>query len=90
MMLQYYFTGEVHDIECKPHGNSKRTTPYKRTRASTLSRLKTVCKDHLPSEACAIVEKEVGGIMNSECSGSLPRNVTFVGNCLIKRMKWLH
>ena len=34
--MQYFFTGEEHDIHVHAHGNSKGSTPYKRTRESTM------------------------------------------------------
>ena len=67
----YYFTGNAHDLPQLPHGNSKRGTPYKQTKKSALERPKAVCKNNLPSAACAIVEKETGGIVNADSSGSL-------------------
>ena len=68
----YYFTGNAHDLPQFPHGNSKRVTPCKRTKKSALERPKAVCKNNLPSAACAIVEKETGGIVNADSSGYLP------------------
>ena len=73
-MMQYYFTGDIHDLPNVPHGNSKGLTPYKCTKASTMKRLKEVCRTHLPSQACSIVESENGGVMDAESSGSLPRS----------------
>ena len=35
--------------------------------------IKEVCETKYPSDACAIVEHEVGGVMNAESSGSIPR-----------------
>ena len=73
VMLQYQFTGAPHVVMKCPHGNSKRTTPYKRTKKSTLDRLKELCQSNLPSQACATIEKEAGGIVNAESSGSIPQ-----------------
>ena len=73
VMLQYQFTGAPHAVMKYPHGNSKQTTPYKRTKKSTLDRLKELCQSNLPSQACATIEKEAGGTVNAESSGSIPR-----------------
>lgn len=72
-VMKYYFTGEEHDLPKVPHGNSKGGTPYKRTRPSTMKRLKEVCRTHLPSQACSVVENENGGIIDADSSGSIPR-----------------
>jgi hypothetical protein len=72
-IVQYQFSGEEHAVVKLPHGNSKRSTPYKRTKQSTLRRLKEVCETKNPSDACAIVEHEMGGILNADSSGSIPR-----------------
>ena len=62
-MVQYHFAGDKHEIVKVPHGNSKGSTPYKRTKQSTLDRLKEVCVSKYPSDACIIVEQEVGGVL---------------------------
>ena len=51
-LVQYYFTGEEHVIIKRPHGNSKGKSPYKRTKPSTMARMKELCsKPHMGAVA---------------------------------------
>lgn len=71
--MTYYLIGEEHEIANTPHGNSKKSTPYKCIKLSTLLCLNEICESILPSKAYSIVENDVGGIMNADSSGSLPK-----------------
>ena len=66
VLVQYFFTGQEHDIHVQPHGNSKGSTPYKRTRKSTMKCIKELSKQLGPRQAANKVREEVGGMMLQE------------------------
>ena len=46
-LIHYGFQREEHEIQHPPHRNaSKGSTPYKRTKPSTMQRIKEIAKDH--------------------------------------------
>ena len=75
--IHYGFQQEEHPIIHAPHHKSIGSTPYERTKPSTIQRLKEVCKDGKeknPKQILEIVDSEMGGIEESCNSSCLPRN----------------
>ena len=70
MLVQYYFTGNEHAIMKLPHGNSKSSTPYKRTKASVMNRMKSLCSDKSSVSAMETIDSEVGDIVGQASCGS--------------------
>jgi hypothetical protein len=62
-LIQYHFTRNDHVIIKSAHGNSKGKSPYKKTKPSTLTRMKELCKDQGPVETMEILDSEVGDIL---------------------------
>ena len=73
-MVQYYFTGNEHPIYKPPHGNSKSSTPYKRTQPSTMERMKELSGKLGPVATVEAIDKETGDIVGQKSSGSRLRN----------------
>ena len=82
-MVQYYFTGNEHPIYKPPHGNSKSSTPYKRTQPSTMERMKELSGKLGPVATVEAIDKETGDIVGQKSSGSRLRNTQQV--CNIRR-----
>ena len=81
--VHYGFQNEQHPIIHAPHRKSKGTTPYKRTKPTTIQRLKEVChdgKEKNPKQILEIVDSEMGGIEATSSSSYLPRNKQQVRN----------
>ena len=78
--MQYYFTGDEHVIIKPQHGNSKGSSPYKRTKPSTMARLKEVCQNLSPVGTMELIDEEVGDIIGQSSSGSRLRNLSQVYN----------
>jgi hypothetical protein len=68
-LVQYYFTGDEHIILKSAHGNAKGKSPYKRTRPSTMFRMKELSKDMGPVKTMEAMDDEVGDIVG-QCSSS--------------------
>ena len=79
-LIQYYFTGKEHSIYKPPHGNSKSSTPYKRTLPSTMNRMKTLASKNGPVAMMKIIDEEVGDVIGQHSAGSRLRNVQQVSN----------
>ena len=73
-LVQYHFQGDEHSIFVKPHGNSKRGEGYIRTMPSTLKLLDNVCTQQTPKQAVHTISSQLGGTVNAESAGLLPRN----------------
>ena len=63
-----------------PHANSKGSTPYKRTKPSTLARMKEISQVLKPKDVVATIDKEVGGIEMAASTSCLPRDKQQVKN----------
>ena len=72
--MHYGFQGAAHPLSHLPHANSKGSTPYKRTKPSTITRMKEMSRSMKPTEVLAAIDKEVGGIEGAESISSLPRD----------------
>ena len=72
VMVQYQSAGDKHEVVKLPHGYLKSSTSYICTKQSTSTDLKKMC-EQISSDACIIVENEVGGILNADSSCSKPR-----------------
>ena len=79
-MVQYYFTGKEHPIYKPPHGNSKSSTPYKRTQPSTMERMKELSSQLGPVATVEAIDKEIGDIVGQKSCGSRLRNTQQVCN----------
>ena len=55
--IQYRFSGREHPVTVKPHGNSKKKKPYKRTCPSTVKELEEETKFYPPKRAAFRVEQ---------------------------------
>jgi hypothetical protein len=80
LLVQYYFTGSEHPILKLPHGNSKSSSPYKRTKHSVLQRMKEICKDKDPVATMEVIDSEAGDVVGQSSAGSRLRNVRQVTN----------
>lgn len=80
--IHYGFQQEEYPIFHAPHRKSNGSTPYKRTKPSTIQRLKEVCKEgkENPKQMLENVDSEMGGIEESCSSSCLPRNKQQVQN----------
>ena len=78
--MQYSFDREEHQVDLKPHGNSKDEKPFTRTKPSTLSLLKESVKTKPPRKALREVENVLGGVMGAKLSCDLPRDRKQVKN----------
>ena len=76
--MQYYFTGKEHVIIKPKHGNSKGSTPYKRTKPSTIAHMKELCQDMGPVATMDVIDNDVGDIVGQTSSGSRLRNLSQV------------
>ncbi len=63
-----------------PHKTSKSSTPYKRTKPSTLQRMREVRKEHKPKDIVEIIDNEVGGIEGADSLSALTRDNQQVRN----------
>ena len=79
-LIQYYFTGKEHHIDKPPHGNSKSSTPYKRTMPSTMNRMKLLASESGPVATVEKVDEEVGDVIGQHSAGIRLRNVQQVSN----------
>ena len=62
-LIHYGFQCEEHEIQHPPHRNaSKGSTPYKRTKPSTMQRIKEIAKDHKAKEVIETIDSEKGSI----------------------------
>ncbi len=73
-LLQYYFDGPEIDIQIKPHGNSKSSSPFFRTSESAKKRHRELASTHTPKEAVYQATKMEGGEVEARGLSSLPRN----------------
>lgn len=77
-MVQYVNEGA--DVSLLPHGNSKSSDEYIRTKASTLKKVKESSKSSTPSTVYNAVFDASGGILDAPSVGSLPRNKRQIDN----------
>ena len=76
IFIQYLFDGMEHPVYPSAHGNCKRkrSSPYVRTKESTVQELRRESSAQTPKAAYHTVHKEKGGIMNAVSISDLPRN----------------
>ena len=79
-MLQYTFSGPEVDVKAKPHGNSKRATPYFRTSESTKQRIRELAAQTGPKSVVHKLTKEQGGEIQARGSAFLPRDRQQIAN----------
>ena len=63
-----------HDVTPSPHGNSRQSNSYVRTKESTVNMLRDESAVKPPKAAYHTVHKESGGILNASSVSDLPRN----------------
>ncbi len=78
--MHYGFQGHEHPLPNRPHQNSKSNTPYKRTKPSTLKRMRDVVKELNPKDVVELIDTEAGGIEESDSFSALPRDNEQVRN----------
>ena len=72
--MQYVFNNKEHAIELKPHGNSIGKTPYRRTKPSTLCKIKEGVTTKAPRQVLHEIENSMGGVINAQAGCDLPCN----------------
>lgn len=72
--VQYSFDRHEHSIDLKPHGNSKQNQPFRRTKPSTLTKLKVSIETKAPRKVLREVENLQGGIIGAKSACDLPRD----------------
>ena len=78
--MQYGFQGEEHPLPNVPHKNSKNSTPYKRTKPSTLQRVREIAKEQKPKNVIELIDDEVGGVEEADSLSALTRDNQQVRN----------
>ena len=74
------FDGPEIEVNTKPHGNSKGSTPYFRTSDSARQRLQTLAATQTPKVVIQTITQEVGGEINIETPSDAPRNRQQISN----------
>ncbi len=77
------FSGDEHEIHClKPHGNSKRKIPFRRTFQSTTKRLKESLNDKEKTVKSSLDQayRAVGDVIGARSLGQLPRGPVDIYN----------
>lgn len=76
-LVTYKFDGvPEHTVLVRPHGNSKRDRPYRRTMKSTKEQLEAKLKVSKPKDAIEAVFESKGGLLGASSAGQLPRGST--------------
>ena len=74
-LYSYGFQGAEHPIQHPPHQNARKgSTPYKRTKPSTMKRIKEIAKHHKAKEIIEIIDSEKGSIEHIDSVTDLPRD----------------
>ena len=68
------------DIQIKPHGNSKDSTPFFCTAQSAIKRHCEIATVSMPTEAIQLATKESGGELEATGLQKLPRNLDQIKN----------
>ena len=79
-MLQYWFDGPPIDVQIKPHGNSRGSTPFFRTAQSARKRHREIAAVSTPTEAIQLATNESGGELEATGLQKLPRNLDQIKN----------
>ena len=76
IFFQYLFDGIEHPVTPVLHGNDKRqfNPGYKRTKESTVKKLRDAASSRTPTVAYHVVHKEKGGLLHASSISDLPRN----------------
>ena len=72
--MQYSFDRYEHPVDLQPHGNSKGSKPFRRTKPSTISQLKVSVQTKAPRKALREIENLQGGITGAKSACDLPRD----------------
>lgn len=78
--LQYMFEGPEIQVQIKPHGNAKGSSPYFWTSDSTKEQMQTIAAMHLPKAAVTALTEQQGGEMEVRRLSCLPRNRQQISN----------
>jgi len=78
--VQYSFDHYEHPVELQPHGNSKGTKPFRRTKPSTINQLKVSVQTKVPRKALREIENLQGGVTGAKSACDLPRDRRQVKN----------
>lgn len=83
--LQYYFDGEVHDVNPKkPHGNSKSFFPYLRCKKSVIGKVKS--SKEPPKDTISSIFHEAGGFIGIKGPNEIPRGREQIYRYLMKML----
>lgn len=63
---------DEHDVQIRPHGNSKTNSPYCRTMKSTVNKIKEELKCNSPKQSISKIMHSKGGLASSSSAGGLP------------------
>lgn len=75
VFIQYSFARKEHEIDIKPHGNSKKKGAFLCTKPSTLKLIKaSVAENKRPLKVLKEIENSQGGVMEAKLSCDLPRD----------------
>ena len=73
-LVQYYFDGEPHVINPRPHGNSKTVKPYAWSKKSLHDKLKQSSGKATPKQALTESLLTCGGVLGADSVGSIPKS----------------
>ena len=73
-LVQYRFEGQPHELQPRPHGNSKVKRPYARSMKSLQEKLKQSSGKATPKEAMASILEQSGGVRKARSAGSIPKS----------------
>ena len=79
-LLQYIFDGPEVDIKVKPHGNSKKASPFFRIAKKTKKRIQELALSSTPMKVVQMVTDEQGGELEARGAAFLPRDRQQVKN----------
>jgi len=71
--VSYYFDGEPHPINPRPHGNSKTGVKHVRTMKSAAEKMSSSSSSSLKDTVVEVID-DAGGMLNSRCAGALPKS----------------
>ena len=81
MFVQYYFIGNEKNIRVKPHGNTRKTEKFERTKETTKDKIKKMCYENKTNkDMFNILIEDEGGLENVKSGSNIARNKKQVAN----------
>ena len=74
------FEGPEVQVQVKPHGNAKGSTPYFRTADTTKEQMQDIAARHTPKAAVTALTKQQGGEVEVRSISCVPRNRQQISN----------